>query len=371
MTIRRRDFLAANLAFALAPAGPTDDWQSVKRIVAVGDVHGDKDAFAAVLKMAGLIDEQERWTGGQAHLVQIGDIPARGPQTRKAFDFLMRLEKDAAAAGGMVHPLIGNHDAGVIYGDLRNILPEEYLEFRTEGSEQRIAKALETEFAARQRAGELPSDAAEVEKMKKAWLELHQPGFVEHREAFSPSGYYGSWIRRNNSVIRINDTLFLHGGISPKFATRGRTDLNETVRRELADPTHLIPGVASDPTGPLWFRGLAEASGPAIEAHLQNVLRFHGVRRMVIGHTVTRTAILPRFGSRVVNIDLGLSRFYGRPPACLVIEAGEIFVLHRGTKIPLPGSQPGELLNYLKAVEAADEQPSPVHRLVEEQQARP
>jgi hypothetical protein len=84
----------------------------------------------------------------------------------------------------------------------------------------------------------------------------------------------------------------------------------------------------------------------------------------VLGHTVTQSVILPLFGSRVVNIDLGLSRFYGRPPACLILENGAR-VLHRGTPIPLPDSSPGAQLAYLKAVEAADEKPSPVTALIE------
>src|SRR4051812_45976581 len=118
--MRRRDFLAGSLVLAAPAADTQDDWQNVQRVVAVGDVHGDKDAFVAVLKMIGVIDDQEHWIGGKTHLVQIGDIPARGPQTRLAFDTLMRLEKEASSAGGKLHALIGNHDAGVIYGDLRN-----------------------------------------------------------------------------------------------------------------------------------------------------------------------------------------------------------------------------------------------------------
>jgi hypothetical protein len=196
-------------------------------------------------------------------------------------------------------------------------------------------------------------------------LAEHPPGFVEHREAFSPSGPYGSWIRSHNSIVRINDTLFLHGGISPKYAARGRTELNNSIRRELADPDRLLPGVVTDPLGPLRYRGLVEDAGPALEPHLQRVLRFHGVRRMVIGHTVTQTAIVPLFGGRVVNIDIGLSRFYGRPPACLVLESSGVHVLHRGTRIPLPGPGRGAEVAYLKAVEAADVPPSPVTKLIE------
>src|SRR5262245_38566625 len=90
------------------------DWQGVSRVVAIGDLHGDKDALIAVLRMASLIDSGDRWTGGTTHVVQMGDVPARGPQTRQALDLLMRLEQEALAAGGRVHALIGNHEAGIM-----------------------------------------------------------------------------------------------------------------------------------------------------------------------------------------------------------------------------------------------------------------
>ena len=358
MRMSRRGFLAATCVLVARVPGAAeiqDAWDGVGRVVAVGDVHGDKDALVAVLKMAGIIDGQERWIGEEAHVVQIGDVPARGPQTRQAFDLLMKLKTQAAAAGGKLHAIIGNHDAGVIYGDLRNITPEEFREFREPDSEKRLAKAFEDEVAALRRAGQLPSQSSEFDAWKNEWFERHQPGFVEHREAFSPSGPYGSWIRRNNAVVRINDSLFLHGGISPKYARWTRRELNATVRSELAEPARLPPGVTTDPLGPLWYRGFAEGEIAEIEPHLRRVLRFHGVRRIVIGHTVTRTAILPRFEGRVVNIDLGLSRFYGRPPACLVLEAASVHVIHRGKKISLPGSGKDELADYLRAVKAAEE----------------
>jgi len=378
--MRRREFLGAGVSLAAvapptqptkpaaAPPATQDDWQGVARVVAVGDVHGDKDALVAALRMANLVDQDERWSGGKAHLVQIGDIPSRGPQSRQAFDLLMRLEKEAASAGGKVHAIIGNHDAGVIHGDLRNVLPEEYGEFRKSDSETKLAAAYQMELESRRKAGRLPADPAELENIRKFWYETHPPGFVEHRKAFGPAGPYGSWIRRNNALVRINDTLFVHGGISPKYAKRGRTELNETIRRELADPERLLPGVCTDVLSPLWYRELAEGDQQQLGAHLQAVLQFHQVKRIVIGHTVTRSAILPRFGGRVVDIDLGLSRFFGRPPACAVFEQAAAYVLHRGVRIPLPGARPGELLQYLKAVDAADSQPSPVRRLLDELQ---
>src|SRR6185295_5418060 len=102
--------LALALLLLVRPAGD-DVWTGIDRVVAVGDVHGDHDQLVAVLRSAGLLDAQLKWSGGKAHLVQTGDILDRGPDSRKAMDLLMRLEVEARAAGGEVHCLIGNHEA--------------------------------------------------------------------------------------------------------------------------------------------------------------------------------------------------------------------------------------------------------------------
>src|SRR4051812_2504520 len=108
--MRRRTVLApALLLFLLAPFAAIADedvWTGIERVVAVGDVHGDHDQFLAVLRFAGLIDDQATWTGGKAHLVQTGDVLDRGPDSRKSMDFLIRLEAEALRSGGRVHALI-------------------------------------------------------------------------------------------------------------------------------------------------------------------------------------------------------------------------------------------------------------------------
>jgi len=91
------------------------EFESIDRLVVVGDVHGDFERFKAVLKSANLIDSKLRWTGGKTHLVQMGDLPDRGPDTREIIEFLFKLEKSASRAGGHVHILIGNHDAMNMY----------------------------------------------------------------------------------------------------------------------------------------------------------------------------------------------------------------------------------------------------------------
>ena len=79
------------------------------RLIAVGDLHGDCAVFERVLRVAGLYDNG-RWTGGTAVLVQIGDVLDRGDEELQLLRLLRTLKKEAAAAGGAVITLLGNHE---------------------------------------------------------------------------------------------------------------------------------------------------------------------------------------------------------------------------------------------------------------------
>ena len=81
------------------------------RIIAIGDVHGDEGALIALLRMANCVDTEGNWCGGTTNVVQIGDILDRGDEERGCMDRLFELKQQAAAAGGAVHVLMGNHEA--------------------------------------------------------------------------------------------------------------------------------------------------------------------------------------------------------------------------------------------------------------------
>ena len=315
----------AVVLLVLAWAALAESWQGVDRVVAVGDVHGSYDQFTLVLKQAGVIDDKNKWTGGKTHLVQLGDVPDRGPDTRRIMDLLMNLEKQARKAGGMVHPLIGNHEAMNIYGDLRYTVPEEFAAFRNSNSEQvRVA------FWEQHVQQELKGKA--TPEYKQDWEKKYPHGFFEHRLEFGPNGKYGKWIREHNAVIRIDDTLFLHGGLSPKYASVPLKDLNKSVRKELDDVKLIEGGTAIDPEGPLWYRGLANGVEELLIEHVDALLKFHGVKRIVVGHTPTDGSIVSRFGGKVILADVGLSPVYGARLACLVIEKGQPVALQRGVR---------------------------------------
>jgi hypothetical protein len=352
----RHPFLACLLLSTLAGSlAAQDTFTGVGRIVAVGDVHGDYDRFTSLLRQAEVIDGKGRWVGGSTHLVQTGDVPDRGPDSRKVMDLLMALATQAERAGGKVHALVGNHEAMNVLGDLRYVHPGEYAAFRSDN-----AKALQ------QRAFDVLSDSTrrKDKAYRTTWLDEHPLGWVEHRMAFEANGKYASWIRGNQSVVRINDWLFLHGGVGPKYVDTTLRALNDGVRRAL-DPTQSPPegNMAEDPEGPLWYRGLATGSEDSLAAHVDQVLERFGVRHVAIGHSVSPGAIFPRFDGKVVMIDVGLAAAYQGPPAALIIENDTAFALHRGTRLDLPLG--GDLLPYLKAAAALDPVPSKLQAVID------
>ena len=81
-----------------------------KRVVVVGDVHGQFDPFVKILRHAKLIDGQNNWCGGHDRLVQMGDIFDRGPFSRKVDDLLDTIQQQAKTAGGEVVRFVGNHE---------------------------------------------------------------------------------------------------------------------------------------------------------------------------------------------------------------------------------------------------------------------
>jgi hypothetical protein len=216
MYARRAVRVAAVLAVAIVagarpPAGREPcEWDHVERVVAVGDVHGAYDRLLEILQTAGVVDSGGHWSGGAAHLVQLGDLVDRGSDSRRALDFVRRLEREAPAAGGQVHILLGNHEAARMLGDLRLTVPGEYAAFATADSKKRRDLYFKTL--------KFPSKAE-----RDLALAQTPPGFVEMREAFGRDGEYGRWLRQLPATMTINGTS-AHGGISPVVAPMGCRD---------------------------------------------------------------------------------------------------------------------------------------------------
>jgi hypothetical protein len=384
-------FVAGSLiAASFAAAAP--------RVVAVGDVHGDLPALRSILKDAGLVNDAGAWTGGDAVLVQLGDLIDRGPSTRGVLDFMMALEKDAARGGGSVVVLLGNHEVMNMTGDLRYVPPESYAEFADAGSEKRREDAWSAlrEYATR-RAGELKRPGVRLGPDEKdAWLEKHPPGYIERQEAFGPDGVYGRWLREKSAIRVLRESAFLHGGVSPAYVRTPLPELDRVVRSDLAtydtdrkafvaeglilpffdfvETTRAVReqldalGVGGKESerrkvyekfldwghwtmnaedGPLWFRGYAKWTDAEGDKELNTLTAFELVDRFVVGHTPQLGAkIQMRFGGRVFLVDTGMldgAFFPGGGPSALEISDDGIRAIYPGGRRevlePLPAKK--------------------------------
>lgn len=98
------------------PAATSRHPRLLRRIIAVGDLHGDLRAARSLLAHAGLL-EGDAWRGGNAILVQLGDVVDRGPHSVETYEFLASLQARARRGRGEVVRLLGNHEVALIEGD--------------------------------------------------------------------------------------------------------------------------------------------------------------------------------------------------------------------------------------------------------------
>jgi hypothetical protein len=306
---------------------------SSQRIVAVGDLHGDYDAWIAIARAAGLVDARNRWAGGSATLVQLGDITDRGPDSLRIIRHLRQLHREAPRSGGRVAVVLGNHEAMNVTGDLRYVHPGEYAAFADNESGKRRQQYFEQNRARIEKAYRARDPKLSANLLHQAWLKDTPLGLIEHRMAWAPDGELGRWAIGNPAVLKIGDTLFVHGGLAREYAAVPIAEINRRVAASLAAREEATSAIINDPLGPLWYRGLiirdvagktgeegqsaAPAtlrdgqSRPAREQELTSVLAAHGARRLVVGHTPSPRGIVVEQNGRLVRVDTGISRHYG------------------------------------------------------------
>ena len=328
-----------------AAASTSPAFAQVQRIVAVGDLHGDYDAWIDIARSAGLVDARNGWVGGTTTVVQTGDITDRGPDSLKIIRHLQKLQKEAPKAGGRVVVLIGNHEAMNVIGDLRYVDPGEFAAFRDSRSEavrQAVWDANSTQLIANYKAR---YPAMTDKEIRADWLKATPLGMVEHQRAWGPDGELGQWAASLPAVVKIGDTLFAHGGLSaPYTAVGGLDEINRRVRTAVAAGDKSPSSILTDPLGPLWYRGLitrgaafeqevaaaAAAAGkpniarPPIGQELDLVLAAFGAKRLVVGHTPSLAGIDISNGGKLVRIDTGNARYYKGQPSWLEINGGQV-----------------------------------------------
>lgn len=116
---------------------------SGRRVVSVADFHGDFEGMVDHLQRLGFVKSgvsrssstwSSCWVGGNAILVQTGDILDRGPDGRVMYKFLWALQDDAPRQSGRVVLLPGNHELMVLQGDVRYVTDIDFCAYTNSSS---------------------------------------------------------------------------------------------------------------------------------------------------------------------------------------------------------------------------------------------
>ena len=300
----------------------------------------------------------------------------------------MALESQAKDAGGRAIVLLGNHEVMNLLGETRDVTREIFATFADANSEKTRQKAWEN-YA---KLGEEKKEKGEpipavYAQTREAWLTTHPLGYAEYKEALSPRGKYGAWLRGKPMVTEVAGNIFMHAGIDPANAPAKIEDLNVQLRNEirrmdafldklidlklatrefslqeilqvasseiglanaviaaakeagkeperrrlnvplLMEAQELMKvdsWLAINPEGALWYRGLSTVADDPAGAPFAALLQQYGARRFVTGHTPQQgRSITVRFGGRAVLIDTGMLASVYKGRASALEIAGE------------------------------------------------
>ena len=262
-------------------------YKKVKKIAALSDIHGQHQLAVELLTNHKIIDEQENWIYGEGHLIIVGDIFDRGPFVNETLWLLYKLEQQAAEAGGKVHVLLGNHEYLVFKNDLRYI-----------HKKYRIVSAL----------------------LKTNYTDLYGKNTV-----------MGRWLRSKNTILKINNNTFVHGGISKEFLNVPY-NINEVNRImgesiDIAESELDSTGISYHyfgQHGPVWYRGYFKDDLP--DEEISDILSDIYSKRIVVGHCSNET-VVELYDGKVYGVDSSIK--LGEYGELLLIEGKNYY---RGTK---------------------------------------
>lgn len=270
-----------------------------KRVIAIGDIHGDLELAIDSFKLAGLIDNSFNWIAipSDTIVIQVGDqvdscrpIPGKNacnkaygnnitkirndaPDDVKVIDFFNKMHMTASRHGGAVYSLLGNHELMNADGDFRYVSNSNYenFEYVSEG---------------------------------KKYL-----GSVGRKDSFKPGGALsGNLACTRNSVMIIGSNMFIHAGVLPplinsiKGANLGSDShvhlkyLNSLVRKwllnKISDKNSDLQTILHDPNlSPFWNRifGQIKPETPdnirECDSVVRETLKVFKIGNIVVGHT--------------------------------------------------------------------------------------
>lgn len=267
-------------------------FKNINKLLITGDIHGGYDSLVTFLQSNHVIDSKLNWTWKDGHLLFLGDIFDRGDKVTEALWLIYKLEHQAIKSGGFVHYLLGNHEILVL---LKNQL---YIDDK--------------------------------------YLYLTKRLNLTYSYLFNKRTILGQWLSAKNTIIKIDDKLFVHAGISPEVAELELSidEMNKMVRFFLNHPERnrkygkenkeLLLGMK----GPFWYRGYLEDNTlyeQISEEKLDQILQQYGVSKIFVGHNNV-DEITTLFNNKIYFMDVPFYT-HGYSMQAILIENENIYIL--------------------------------------------
>ncbi|XP_002963802.2 shewanella-like protein phosphatase 2 [Selaginella moellendorffii] len=275
---------------------------AVERLVAIGDIHGDLAKTRESLRIAGVVDEDDRWIGGKTVVVQVGDVLDRGGQELKVLYLLERLKGEAQRHGGDLHIMNGNHEVMNIEGDFRYATKEALDEFSAWAQWYRRGQAL------KERCHGLGRQPDAFRNVRKSIPD----GVRARYAALRPGGPISSrFLAHHPTILIVGSTVFAHGGILPSHLDYGLEKINAEVRDWIQGRKgRQAPGYLRGKDAVVWARQYSIPVESLCDCKLLDevLTGISGASRMVVGHTIQAPfGINSACQNQVFRVDVGMS----------------------------------------------------------------
>ncbi|RYQ99206.1 shewanella-like protein phosphatase 1 isoform X1 [Arachis ipaensis] len=303
-----------------------------RRILAVGDLHGDLKQARSALEMAGVLssDGQDLWTGGETVLIQVGDILDRGEEEIAILSLLRSLDKQAKAKGGAVFQVNGNHETMNVEGDFRYVdsgaFDEcndflEYVNDSEDGWEETFTGWVDVFERWKEQRTMSNSYWGPWNLVKFSnYLGQRQKGVIARSILFRPGGPLARELARHAVVLKVNDWVFCHGGLLPHHVAYGIEKMNKEVSEWMRglrqnDSTPNIPFIATRGYDSVVWNRLYSRDAPDLVDYqdkqvcsvLEETLQAVGAKAMVVGHTPQSIGVNCKYNCSIWRVDVGMS----------------------------------------------------------------
>ena len=244
-------------------------YKNVENIAALSDIHGQYDLAIEILKNNGIINSNLDWNSGKGHLVIVGDVFDRGPKINEMLWLLYKLEIQAKEKGGRLHFLLGNHEYMVLHKDLRYVHDRYKIATKLLG--------------------------------------------LEYDELYGNQTIIGRWLRSKSTIIKINNSIFVHGGVSEEFIAENGIDLsntNQIMRSSIERSKQEMKSTDFYKTyygkkSLIWYRGYFYDN--LVDTDISKILTQVNSEHIVVGHCSNKE-VVQLYDHKIFGVDSSIKK---------------------------------------------------------------